>query len=348
MFRTFSVLGSWLSDIFDRQQNLEHPRRKLTIVGYGWATHAFINHIDSRKYDIQIISERPGRLNQPDLVAAVGRLKIPTSLITGPRIPIIKDTCTAIDLSANLLQGHQRGYPYDILIVAAGSEPNDFRIPGVKQFCHMFKTEDDLVNLTTQLYTKKSVIVMGAGPTGIELAGRLRYLGHSVTIIEATDQILPGFSSAMQRKAEKVLVENGINILRGSAILEITKGAIRTKQGAILYGTNDLLVWTCGVQPVPLVRALPGSVNDSLQLTGSSDVFIMGDSARRGPPTAQNARQQGEYLAAALNGSQVGPYSYKELGRILDLSFGFLIELQLLGYRYSVYIPTDSFMLVAF
>jgi len=212
----------------------------------------------------------------------------------------------------------------------------------------MFKTEDDLVNLTAQLSTKKSVIVMGAGPTGIELAGRLRYLGHSVTIIEATNQILPGFSPAMQRTAEKVLAENGINILRGSAILEITKGAIRTKQGSIVYGSNDILVWTCGVQPVPFVRALQGSVNESLQLVGSSNVFIMGDSARRGPPTAQNARQQGEYLAAVLNGSQVGPYSYKELGRLLDLSYGYLIELQLLGYSYSIYIPADFYMSVAF
>jgi NADH dehydrogenase FAD-containing subunit len=232
-------------------------------------------------------------------------------------------------------------------VIAAGSEPNDFKIPGIRTFCHMFKTEHDLQSLQAVLPTKKSIVVMGAGPTGIELACCLRSMGLAVSIVEASDQILPGFSAAMQQRTEKILKENGIIVHRASPILGVTEDVIKTKRGDLPRTQSDLLLWTCGVQPVPFVRDRHFRVNSSLRVEGTANVWAMGDcvaSRTLGPPTAQNARQQGAYLADQLNGNATNPYSYHELGRILDLTYGYLIEI----YGICFYIPADFFMQVAF
>ena len=342
MFRPLSIIGSWFTDFSDRQQ-----KKQITVVGYGWATHAFMQRIDHRKYNVQVISERVSRLNQPGLVAAITDTSM-ASLFTAPVCPVVQDSCLSVDLSANRVLGAKGEYPYDLLVIAAGSEVNDFKIPGIRAFCHMFKTEHDLRSLQAALPNKKSVVVMGAGPTGIELACRLRSMGHTVAIIEASHQILPGFSEAMQQRTEKVLKENGITVHGGTPILGITESMIKTKKGDLSWSQRaDLLIWTCGVKPVPFVA--PFRVNGSLQVEGASNVWAMGDcvsssSRTLGPPTAQNARQQGDYLADQLNGSQSDPYAYHELGRFLDLTYGYLIEV----YGFCFYIPADFFMQVAF
>lgn len=347
MFRALSVLGSWITDFSDRQEKLQ--KIQINVIGYGWATHAFMQRIDHRKYNVQVISERVGRLNQPGLVAAIEEAS-PASIVLAPVCPIVQDSCQSVDLSTNRIIGVKGEYPYDLLVIAAGSEPNDFKIPGIRNFCHMFKTEDDLRSLQSALPTKKNVVVMGAGPTGIELACRLRSMGHNVSIIEASHQILPGFSAAMQQRTEKILTENGVTVHRGTPILGVTESMIKTKTGDLSWSQrSDLLIWTCGVQPVPFVRDRHFRVNGSLQVEGTSNVWMMGDCAAgplRGPPTAQNARQQGAYLADQLNGplSPCEPYSYHEIGRFLDLTYGYMIEI----FGVCVYIPADFFMQVAF
>jgi len=132
---------------------------------------------------------------------------------------------------------------------------------------------------------------------------------------------------------------------RGSPILGVTESVIRTKKADLPWTSSDLLIWTCGVKPVPFVDHF--RVNGSLQVEGTSNVWAMGDcvaSRSLGPPTAQNARQQGVYLADQLNGSQCKPYSYHELGRVLDLTYGYMIEV----FGVCFYIPADFFMQVAF
>jgi NADH dehydrogenase len=175
-------------------------------------------------------------------------------------------------------------------------------------------------------------------------------MGLTVSIVEAADQILPGFSEAMQQRAERILKENGITVHRASPILEVTDSVIRTKRGDLPWlQESDLLLWTCGVRPVAIMR--PFRVNSSLQVEGTSNVWAMGDCVAGpvcgplcGPPTAQNARQQGAYLAEQLNGSHCKSYSYSEIGRFLDLTYGYLIEI----YGICFYIPADFFMQVAF
>jgi len=325
------------------------PKKEVLIVGYGWGADAFLKRIDTNKYSIRVVSSRTARLDQPLMIGALTS-EGPAPSTVGYDEAIKQDTCHSIDTSANLVVSDRSIYKYDILVVATGSEMNDFRIPGVRTFCSSFKTETDLHSLRAQIPSRKGAIIMGAGPTGIELACKLRTMGLSVSIVEAAEQILPGFSNEMKKRTQHILAENDITVFSDHPITAVTKNAIVTKRGTIPHSPDsDLLIWTCGVQPVAFVRDFTGGrpfqVDGNLKVVGSKNIYAIGDSvAGRGPPTAQNATQQGGYLASYLNGTAIYDYTYKEKGRILDLSYGHLIEVAGITF----YISADFYSQVTF
>jgi len=308
------------------------PTKKSTVViaGYGWGAHSFVKGIDSRKYNIVVVSERAARLNQNTMLQSL------TPTYTGALTKVTRDTCLSVNKEQQTVQGVVGSYPYDYLILATGSEANDFGIPGVRDHCRMCKTGEDVDTIRTAAASAKGATILGAGPTGIELACSLKAQGIvDVRIIEAAPQILPGFSDAMRSAILARLEKKGIRLHLNQQIRAITSDEIQTKTGSISSRPGELLVWTCGIKPVAFVRSLnqaaggrPLSVNESLQF--DSRIFALGDSiAGRGPPTAQNASQQGAYLAAYFNSnfSNKEPYTYKELGRCVDLGDGLLIEI---------------------
>jgi NADH dehydrogenase FAD-containing subunit len=175
-------------------------------------------------------------------------------------------------------------------------------------------------------------------------------MGLTVSIVEAGEQILPGFSAEMKKRTQQILNENDIAVYSHHPITAVTKDTVVTKSSAIPYSPeSDLLIWTCGVQPVPLVRKFTGGrpfqVDGNLKVVGTENIYAIGDViAGRGPPTAQAATQQGAYLASYLNGSAIYDFTYKEKGRILDLTYGYLVEVA----GISFYLPADYFQHVTF
>jgi NADH dehydrogenase len=327
-------------------KTLGNRKQSLLVVGYGWGADALLERIDLQKYDIRVVSPRTSRLDQPHMIAALSRRCLAAPHTVGYDEVIHQDMCEKIDKERRLVLSDRSAYKYDVLVVATGSEPNDFRIPGVRDHCRMFKSEEDFHALRSAISTKKSAIIMGAGPTGIELACKLQSMGLAVSIVEAAEQILPGFSENMKQKTGYVLADNNIHVYTHHPITEITKDAIVTKKGPLTYSpSTDLLVWTCGIQPVAFVRNETGGrpfVTDGhLKVVGSENIYAIGDSVSgRGPPTAQNAVQQGAFLASYLNGTTAQEYSYKEKGRILDLTYGDLVEVA----GFSFYLPRDFYL----
>jgi NADH dehydrogenase len=347
-------LASLIATIFDTSGQQRRPTKKeLLVVGYGWGADAFLKRIDHDKYSIRVVSSRTARLDQPQLVAALSsEVMAPAPASVGYDEAIKTDTCHTIDSSTNMVVSDRSIYKYDILVVAVGSEVNDFRIPGVRDFCRSFKTEADLLSLRAQIPAKKAAVVMGAGPTGIELACKLQSMGLTVSIVEAGEQILPGFSAEMKKRTHQILDENDIKVYSHHPITAVTKDFIITKSGEIPYSSeSDLLIWTCGIQPVPLVRKFTGGrpfqVDGNLKVVGTENIYAIGDVIAGpgwGPPTAQAATQQGAYLASYLNGSAIYDFTYKEKGRILDLTYGYLVEVA----GISFYLPADYFQHVTF
>jgi len=323
--RPLSVLAS-----IPFSNNTEKPSKPSVLVaGYGWGAHAFVAELDSRKFNVTVVSERDRRLNQNEMISPL-RASYTRSLV-----PVITDSCISLDSDKGVVLGVKQQYPYDYLVIATGSEANDFGITGVRTFCSMCKTGEDVEAIRASINTGVTrVTVLGAGPTGVELAMSLRCHGvPSVRIVEGGGQILPGFSGTMRSRNLQHLSAKGSDLQVNRPIQAITADAILTKTGSLSVAKDELLVWTCGIRPVSFVRSLNGSGGRALtvddHLLFEPNIYAIGDSiAGRGPPTAQNARQQGSYLARHFNAGFKGeePYKYRELGRCLDLTEGLLLE----------------------
>jgi NADH dehydrogenase FAD-containing subunit len=340
MWSPLSALSPYIARFFEGESPNQPKRQRVLVVGYGWGAHAFVGDLDRSKYDVQVVSERTARFNQPEMIR---RLK-PTYTAPPTDLSIIQDSAVVLDAKNQRIVGNQRVYPYDYAVIAVGSEANDFRVPGVREHCGMCKTEKDLEAIQKRIDAgAKQATVMGAGPTGLELACRLQGLGLGVTVLEAAPTILPGFSSAFQEKALRRLRTKGIVVRTGSAITEVGPDTV-TLKGIGSVECAPFKIWTCGIQPAAFVRSLTGgkplAVDDHLRIvglsgegetgeTGKADgrVFGLGDCIAKPPPTAQNAKRQGEYLARFFNNGFEGKgYTFKELGRVLDMNDGLLVE----------------------
>jgi len=193
------------------------------------------------------------------------------------------------------------------------------------------KTDTDLEQIQGALKTGNPVTVLGAGPTGLELACKLSKQGHPVSIYEAAETVLPGFSPVFQTTVLRLLSEKGIRLNLNQKIIGMTATTIQTKTGEV--ADPALRIWTCGVRPTAFSRGL-GKADAYQQIIGQTHLFAIGDCAGR--PTAQSARQQGVYLATAFNTGFVEkkPFVYSELGRIIDLEDQFVVEV--LGTVFTV------------
>jgi len=347
MFAPLSVLANRISDYESRFQYEWSPslprailnsyRPKVLVVGYGYGSSAFVERLDHTKYNTTILSDSPNRLNQPFLIQNIGKQQQQWLYKYPPyRIQFREDTCVTIDQVSQTVHGKQQTYPYDYLVLATGSEVNDFNVKGVKDHCLFLKTKRDWDVLNERLDKTPptaAVIVLGAGPTGIELACKMRSLHYPVTIVEASSAILPGFSDAFRDRVMSVLHNKDIQLRLDMPVSSIDSTAIHSvKTNQLLsYQPTDLLLWTCGVKPTAL--GSPFKPNQHLRV--SQSIYVLGDVSRQGPPTAQNAKQQGQYLADVFNFGKPGPYQYKELGKVLDTTDGYLIEFK----GFIVYVP---------
>ena len=322
-------------------QQPQPPKPNVLVVGYGWGSHAFLQKLDTTKYAVQVVSEREGRLNQPSMISSLHA----TYTAPPPSLNYVRDTCISLDAAGSAVKGASGArYPYDYLVISVGSEANDFRIPGVRDNCMMCKTGEDIEAIRALSEKESHATIFGAGPTGLELACRLCAAGLDVTVYEAADTILPGFSEAFRKKAARQLCAMGITVHLGTPIVGVATDRIQTKDG-VSHPCSSFKIWTCGIQPVGFARNLGSGVDDRLAWNGYTNVFGLGDCIRRPPPTAQNAVQQGHFLAELFNsdfakgaqgaqgaqGGQVGQeakaYSFRELGRALDMTDGILVEI---------------------
>ena len=314
-------------------------KERVVVVGYGWGAHAFVNGLDRSKYSVQVVSERTARFNQPQMIG----LLAPSYTSPPSYVTMAQDTAVSLDAEHQQVVGTRGAYPYDYAVIAVGSEANDFRVPGVRDHCVMCKTEEDLEHIRARLHEGVTdAVVMGAGPTGLELACRLNGLGLGVTVYEAGATILPGFSPAFQAEALRRLRAKHIDVRTGSAIQEVTATSV-TLRGQGTVACAPFKIWTCGIQPAAFVRAMTGgrplAVDEQLRLVGHERVFGLGDCIAKPPPTAQNAKRQGEYLASLFNAGfrRDDGYTFQELGRALDMNNGMLIEV--FGHVFFLVVP---------
>ncbi len=217
-----------------------------------------------------------------------------------------------------------REIPYDFLVISIGAEQTFFGILGAEELSRSVNTLKGAVETKNALdrldYSKKiSILVIGAGLTGVEVAGELvdffkdrsKGRGASVKIylVEMMPRILPPFPNENVAKyVGKFLSDRGVEILTGTAVQEVSEKEILFKDGRKL--PYDLIIWTAGVKPNSLLEKLDIpkvkgwlKVDSYLRVEGMDDVFAVGDTVyfeSEGVRSGQNveeAERQGKVAA---------------------------------------------------
>lgn len=272
----------------------------------------------------------------------------------------------------------ERTIHYDYLVMAVGARGNDFGLTRVREHCHTLDSAQEaedfhltFLNRFMQFSeaanqqalenhapktppTPVKVAIVGAGATGVELAAelcnaveRLEKFGiraiHpdslQVTLIEATDRILPALPESLATKAERVLTQHGVEIRTRTMIKDVQAQQLVTENETL---EADLLVWAAGVKApkflselnLPTNRIHQIEITPTLQVKGESNIFAIGDcasllqgegdQARPVPPLAQAAHQMADTCAANLqalvNGQPLADFAYHDHGSLLSLS----------------------------
>jgi len=237
----------------------------------------------------------------------------------------------SIDLDARHVElddGHRLAYDY--LVLAAGTVPADFGVPGVADYAFTLKTLPAAVRLRDHVLRQferaardpslvdqgaLTVVIAGGGPTGVELAGAFVELFHvvlakdyagvglgraRVVLVEMGDHLLPGFSVASQQEARHVLESRGAGVRVGTAVGSITADGVHLTDGGFIPSATA--VWVAGVRANPIADALgveqgrggQVTVAPDLSLPGHPEVFVIGDLAgfvgKDGKPLPQVAQ----------------------------------------------------------
>jgi NADH dehydrogenase len=206
--------------------------------------------------------------------------------------------------------------------------------------------EDDIERRRAWL----TFVLVGGGPTGVELAGALAELSRAtlardfrridptsarIVLVEAGPRLLPGFPPRLSAVAARALTRLGVEVRLGSAVTDCDGGGVKLGDERIESRT---VVWAAGVAASPAAEWLgvePGRggrvvVSPDLSLPGHPEVFIIGDTAlvvgadgNPLPGVAPVAKQQGRYvagvIAARLKGETAAPFRYRNVGNLATI-----------------------------
>ena len=252
---------------------------------------------------------------------------------------------------------------YDYLVIATGASTNYFGMKEIEERAIPMKTVSEAIGLRNRILQNfedalcaitddereglMSVVVVGGGPTGVELSGTLAemrsfilpkdypeidFSGMQIHLLEGADKLLGAMSKESSEKSKKYLEDMGVVVHTGQVVTGFDGKYVTTKQGLKLRADN--LVWAAGIKASPLnglnpeVIARGGriKVDRYNRVEGHENIFAMGDVAlmtegkweNGHPQLAQPAMQQGKALARnvwrVLDGKKAIPFEYKDLG----------------------------------
>jgi NADH dehydrogenase len=211
----------------------------------------------------------------------------------------------------------QRVFGYDTLVLAVGSQSNDFGTPGVGEHAMKLESQADarrfhrrMVNACIRAHAQAcalrpeqlKVAIIGAGATGVELAAELHRTTRevvaygldrvdpdkdlTVTVIEAADRVLPALPPRLSQATEALLGKLGVRTFTNAKVAEVLPHGVRLADGRVLPA--ELVVWAAGVKAPDFLKDLAGLetnrinqlvVRPTLQATRDDDVFALGDCA---------------------------------------------------------------------
>lgn len=244
---------------------------------------------------------------------------------------ITERVVTVADAEVGLADG--RTLTADAVVMTVGSVPSKPPVEGI-EFARALRRTSDAIDLRERLPDEETLIVIGGGATGVQLAGAAAHTHRDleVHLIERDDHLLAALGESLSTGAERVLRGRGVHLHLGRDVDEITAHGVEL-DGEPLEG---LVVWAGGFSPAAGDLGLPVDdedrivVNDQLQVLGFERTFAAGDVAAhtdsKGEPLAMSAQiavqagsAAGRNAAASVNGERLQRAELKQQGWVLDL-----------------------------
>ncbi len=327
----------------------------VVVAGGGFAGlfSALAVHERLPERPVMVIEPRDRFLFQPLLYELLsGELQgwevAPTyrQLLSSRGICWLQDSVSGIDLDNQKLTtaaGHC--VDWGDLVLATGTKLNDFGVPGVREHACGFRDLNDVKRLRALVKDLKkrrpqdaAVAIVGAGPTGVELACKLADMlegAARIHLIEMGDRILPNSASFNRERAAAALERREVCLHLNTAVTAVHADRVRFKDGGVLPHSG--LIWSAGSSPtLPDIHPssarpnAPLNINQDLRLLDHKRVFALGDCGRCSlepwPATAQVAMQQGVAVAKALEAighqQEPEPFQFQDRGEMLSLGIG--------------------------
>jgi NADH:ubiquinone reductase (H+-translocating) len=348
---------------------------RVVIVGAGFGGLEATHRLAGAPVEITLIDRRNHHLFQP-LLYQVATASLATSDIAWPVRYLMRDrrevttlfaTVSGVDADRHaVLLDDGSEVNYDTLVLATGARHAYFGHDEWEQFAPGLKTLEDATTLRRHILVaferaeretdperraaRLTFVIIGAGPTGVELAGTIAEMAHHtlpgdfrnidtrrarVVLIEAGPRVLAGFPDDLSAYAQASLEKVGVEVVLGQPVTEIDRDGV-------VYGGQRLnaktMIWAAGVRASPAAewlnaptdRAGRVQVEPDLTVPGHADVFAIGDtvtiSAWDGKPVpgiAPAAKQQGRYVAetikARLRGEKLPPFRYRHAGSLAQI-----------------------------
>jgi NADH dehydrogenase len=306
---------------------------QVLVVGGGFAgVKAALELAGDPRFSVTLLSEDSDLRYYPTLYhTATGGKRANSSIplariLKGKRVEIVQGTAQSLDRKAKLIQTTDGGkYSFDTLILSLGVVTNYFAIPGLQEYSYSIKTQSEVARFKAHLHGQLlndhkpdlNYVIVGAGPTGIELAGALPgYLerimhNHNIShravhidLVEAAPRLLPRLPKSTSRRVGKQLRKLGIKLYLNSAVQGETADELTVNGKPVRSHT---VVWTAGVTNHPLYKANEfvltkrGKVSVDTFLQAEDNIYVLGDNANTPySGLAQTALRDGEFVANNL------------------------------------------------
>ena len=343
---------------------------RIIIIGGGFGGLAAAQKLSKSKLNLEItlIDKKESLDFLPTLPDCIGRGIKPdylaykiNRLAKKWNLRFIKEEVAGLDLDNREVSAGAQRLKYDYLIISSGSETNFYGNDAIKKFAYSLDSVEDAKKIRRALKEKEfdSLLVVGGGYTGIEVATNLRvYLdkiksGKRITIIERAPSILGPLPEWMKNYVAENLIRLKIDLLVGSSIEDIGPDKVLVSAGRGF--TNPLVIWAAGVKTSAFIQNLKVEKNpqgriktdDFLRLNASC--FVVGDTAyfQRGNTFLRMAVQfaifQGRLAALNIIRSIEG----KELLKYKPLDLGYVIPMannkscgRVMGVNLTGFLPT--------
>jgi NADH:ubiquinone reductase (H+-translocating) len=348
---------------------------RVVIIGGGFAGLSLARALSGEKFQVVLLDKHNYHTFQP-LLYQVATAGLEPDAIAFPIRKIFKKhnnfffrmtEAKSVSPEKNTIHTSIGSLVYDYLIIASGSKTNYFGIEGMEEQSMAMKSIPEALNLrslilqnferallSTDLEKQRSLmsfVIIGAGPTGVELAGALGELKTHVLakdypdldlrkmqihLIEAAPRVLAPMDPLSSAKAAQYLKDLDVNIWLDTAVKDVQDNNVFTNKDKVFE--TDNIIWTAGVVGAAiggldetLTRPNRFEVNEFNQVKGHANIFALGDVAQMNtqetpkghPMLAQVAIQQGKLLAKnltiATQGKPMKPFKYNDLGSMATI-----------------------------